>query len=50
MKTLEIKMARKIERELEIELGMNFNKHRVHKSKKSYSRKEFKNKNIDSDY
>lgn len=40
-----IKNSRKIERELQIELGMNFNRHRVHKSKKTYSRKEFKNNN-----
>jgi hypothetical protein len=38
-----IKNARKIERELQIELGMNYNRHRVHTSKKTYSRKEFKN-------
>jgi hypothetical protein len=38
-----IKNARRIERELQIELGMNFNRHRVHTSKKTYSRKEFKN-------
>jgi hypothetical protein len=42
-KEQEIKNARRIERELQIELGMNFNRHRVHKSKKTYSRKEFKN-------
>ena len=38
-----IKSARRIERELQIQLGMNFNRHRVHTSKKTYSRKEFKN-------
>jgi hypothetical protein len=42
-----IKNARKIERELQIELGMNFSRHRVHTSKKTYSRKEFK-KNLEN--
>jgi hypothetical protein len=42
-KEQEIKTNRKIERELQIELGMNYNRHRVHASKKTYSRKEFKN-------
>jgi len=37
-----IKKARKIERELQIELGMNFNRHRVHTSKKTYNRRAFK--------
>jgi hypothetical protein len=37
-----IKEARKIERELQISLGMNFNRHRVHESKKTYNRKDFK--------
>jgi hypothetical protein len=38
----QIKDARRIERELQIELGMNFNRHRVHESKKTYNRKQFK--------
>lgn len=37
-----IKMQRKIERELQIELGMNFSRHRVHKTKKDYNRQENK--------
>ena len=37
-----IKEARKIERELQIALGMNFNRHRVHESKKTYNRKNLK--------
>ena len=37
-----IKMQRKIERELQIELGMNFSRHRVHKSQKDYNRQENK--------
>jgi hypothetical protein len=37
-----IKMQRKIERDLQIELGMNFSRHRVHKTKKDYNRKENK--------
>ena len=39
-----IKEARKIERELQIALGMNFNRNRIHKTVKDYDRKEFKNK------
>jgi len=42
VKKQQIKDARKIERELQIELGMNFNRHRVHESKKTYNRKRFK--------
>ena len=37
-----IKMQRKIERELQIELGMNFSRHRVHKTKKDYTRQDYK--------
>jgi hypothetical protein len=37
-----IKMQRKIERELQIELGMNFSRNRVHKTKKDYNRQENK--------
>jgi hypothetical protein len=40
-----IKHSRRIERELQIELGMNFSRHRVHKTEKAYSRKKFKNFN-----
>jgi hypothetical protein len=45
-KAQEIKHSRKIERELQIDLGMNYNRHRVHKSK-TYSRKEFKHSDND---
>jgi hypothetical protein len=41
-KIKQLKEARKIERELQIELGMNFNRHRVHESKKTYNRKNLK--------
>lgn len=43
IKKQQIKKARKIERELQIELGMNFSRHRVHGSKKTYNRKSMKN-------
>ena len=43
VKKQQIKDARKIERELQIELGMNFNRHRIHDSKKTYNRKSMKN-------
>ena len=43
VKKQQIKYARKIERELQIELGTNFSRHRVHKSKKTYNRKDMKN-------
>jgi hypothetical protein len=33
-------LHRKINREIEIELGMSFNRHRVHKSKKDYKREK----------
>ena len=42
-----IKEARKIERELQISLGMNFNRHRVHESKKTYNRKNLDKKFVD---
>jgi hypothetical protein len=42
-----IKEARKIERELQISLGMNFNRHRVHESKKTYNRKNIKKMFVD---
>jgi hypothetical protein len=38
-----IKEARKIERNLQISLGTNYNRHRVHASKKTYNRKNQKN-------
>ena len=38
-KIKQLKQARKIERELQIQLGMNFNRHRVHETKKTYNRK-----------
>ena len=41
-KEQQMKMNRKIERELLIELCMNFNRHRVHKTKKDYNRQENK--------
>lgn len=41
-KEQQMKINRKIERELQIELGMNFNRHRVHKTKKDYNRQENK--------
>lgn len=42
------KMSKKADREAEIESGLNFNRHRVHKNKKAYSRKEkYKNKQND---
>jgi hypothetical protein len=34
------RINRKANREAEIENGSNFNRHRVHKNKKAYSRKE----------
>ena len=39
----QINMMKKIERELQIELGMNYNRHRVHKNKKAYNRQDNKN-------
>lgn len=36
------KAIKKAERELDIELGANINRHRVHKSKKAYDRKQAK--------
>jgi hypothetical protein len=44
-----IKMQRKIERELQIELGMNFSRNRVHKTKKDYNRQENKKVNFYED-
>jgi protoheme ferro-lyase len=41
-KEQQIKMQRKIERELQIELGMNFSRNRVHKTQKDYNRQENK--------
>jgi hypothetical protein len=32
------KHSRKIERELQIDLGMNYNRHRVHKSKNLFKK------------
>jgi hypothetical protein len=41
-KIKQIKEARKVERELQIALNMNYNRHRVHASKKTYNRKNNK--------
>lgn len=49
-KEQQMKMNRKIERELQIELGMNFNRHRVHKTKKDYNRQENKRIKFNDDY
>ena len=35
-----LKQDRKINREIEIDLNLNINHHRVHKSQKSYTRKD----------
>jgi len=36
-------MNKKVSRDIQIELNMNFNRHRVHNSKKAYNRKREKN-------
>jgi len=41
-KEQQVKINRKIERDFQIEIGMNFNRCRVHKTKKDYNRKENK--------
>ena len=49
-KEQQIKMQRKIERELQIELGMNFSRNRVHKTQKDYNRQENKRIRFNDDY
>jgi len=39
---------RKANREAEIELGLNYNRHRIHKNKKAYSRKDKYANNVDT--
>ena len=40
-------MSKKIERDLQIELNMNFNRHRVHNTVKTYNRQQNKQIIID---
>lgn len=47
VKKQQIKQARKVERDLQIELGMNFSRHRVHPSKKTYNRKAMRQNDYD---
>lgn len=37
-----LKAIKKAERELDIEFGANINRHRIHKNKKAYDRKQAK--------
>jgi len=39
----QLNIMKKVERELQIELNMNFNRHRIHKNKKAYNRKKCQN-------
>ena len=38
-----LKMIHKVEREIDIEMGVKRNYNRIHKSKKIYDRKKYKN-------
>jgi hypothetical protein len=41
-KQITLKLVKAAERQLDIEAGANFNRHRVHKNKKKYNRKNNK--------